>query len=209
MPLHLWLFLGGLFVFLVSSSVQIFRIYSNPNFKDPSQAKQPGSAGITYSFTGAMSPLKKESAFLHYPTYIAGILFHLGTFFSFLLVLLHLLNVTFQETVATLSFCFLILTALSGVGIFIKRIAKPMMRQSSTPEDYFSNAVVTLFQILTAVTLRRPEIIPFWIGYTGFLLLYIPVSKLRHAIYFFFARLYLGIFYGKRGVWPPARKQPA
>ncbi|MFI5251156.1 MAG: hypothetical protein ACHQQQ_01885 [Bacteroidota bacterium] len=208
MSLPFWIFLGGFAVFFISSTYQIYQIFSNPNFTDPSQPKRRNSAGITYSFTGAMSPFKKESAFLHYPTYVAGILFHLGTFLSFLLVLGYFLNLIIPQTGPTLISYFLIITALCGAGILVKRIANLKIKSGSTPDDYFSNVVVTLFQILSAAALSRPNIIPYWIGYTGMLFLYIPISKLRHSIYFFFARAYLGIFYGKRGVWPP-RKQPA
>jgi len=38
------------------------------------------------------------------------------------------------------------------------------------------------------------------------LLLYIPVGKLRHLVYFFAARYQLGYFYGWRGSWPPSKK---
>ena len=50
-------------------------------------SRKSGDVGgsIKYSYTGAMSPLKKESAFLHLPTYAAGILYHIGTFLSLFL----------------------------------------------------------------------------------------------------------------------------
>jgi hypothetical protein len=37
------------------------------------------------------------------------------------------------------------------------------------------------------------------------LMLYIPIGKLRHTVYFFAARYHLGYFFGWRGVWPPAK----
>jgi hypothetical protein len=38
--------------------------------------------------------------------------------------------------------------------------------------------------------------------YAAFLFLYIPFGKLKHTVYFFSSRIYLGKFFGKRGVWP-------
>jgi len=32
--------------------------------------------------------------------------------------------------------------------------------------------------------------------------LYVPLGKIRHCFFFFYARILLGLFYGKRGVWP-------
>jgi hypothetical protein len=208
MPVHLWIFFGGCGFFLIWAAVQMFQIFRNPGFADPSQPKQPNSAGVAYSYTVAMSPAKKESAFLHYPTYVAGIIYHIGTFLSLIWIVVHVIKINIPDFIITVSFIFLILSSLCGAGIFIKRIVKPQMRSTSTPDDYFSNILVTVFQIISAAALSRAEVVPSLIGYTGILLFYIPVSKLRHAMYFFFARYFLGIFYGKRGVWPPG-KQPA
>ena len=37
---------------------------------------------------------------------------------------------------------------------------------------------------------------------TTILLLYMPVGKLKHLVYYFSARYHLGFFYGWRNVWP-------
>jgi hypothetical protein len=79
------------------------------------------------------------------------------------------------------------------------------MRRLSNGDDFLSNLLVTVFQILTLFSLWIPGMIPFYFIYSGILFVYIPLGKLRHLLYFFAARFYLGWFYGKRGVWPPAR----
>jgi hypothetical protein len=43
--------------------------------------------------------------------------------------------------------------------------------------------------------------VPAFMIYASALLLYIPLGKLRHAIYFPLARVELGAHFGKRGVW--------
>jgi len=39
------------------------------------------------------------------------------------------------------------------------------------------------------------------------LFLYMPLGKLRHAVYYFAARYHLGFFYGWRNVWPNNEKK--
>jgi nitrate reductase gamma subunit len=158
---------------------------------------------ILYSFSGAMSPAKKESAFLHLPTYTAGILYHLGTFLSILLFVLLLAMVGFTGVPAYLLSAFFLITGLSGFGILIKRMVKSELRNLSSPDDYISNILVTLFQLLSGLVLLVPEAIPGYFIMASLLLLYFPIGKLKHAIYFFAARYQLGLFYGWRGVWPP------
>lgn len=63
---------------------------------------------VFYSMTGAMSPAKKESAYLHLPTYIAGILYHLGTFLSFLLFFYLFLQLPFPPLLRLLLSAFLV-----------------------------------------------------------------------------------------------------
>jgi len=168
-------------------------------------APRSGKTGpaIQYSFTGAMSPSKKESAFLHMPTYAAGILYHLGTFLAIFLFLFILAQVSFPGIVACLLSGFLLVTGGCGIGILIKRLVKKELRNLSSPDDYISNLLVTLFQLVTALVLFFPGMMSGYFVMAGLLLLYFPMGKLKHAIYFFAARYHLGFFYGWRGVWPP------
>ena len=117
---------------------------------DPASGKE--RTAVAYSFTGAMSPLKKESAFLHLPTYSAGLIYHRGL---------------------------------------------------SSPDDYISNILVTIFQFTTALVILIPSCEPVYYFFTGLLLPYFPLGKLKHAVYFFAARYHLGVFFGHRNVWPP------
>jgi hypothetical protein len=161
------------------------------------------SSAIKYSFTGAMSPVKKESAFLHLPTYIAGIVYHLGTFLSLFLFFPLLLGIQFNTLFSIIVSLFLLASFGFGLGLFIKRVSKKGLRDLSSPDDYISNALVTLFQLLTILVLIIPSFLPVYFILSALLLIYIPVGKLKHVLYFFAARVQLGYFYGWRGVWPP------
>lgn len=188
--------LGSLFF----HGVRLIRLGSP---KDYSQKRGNTSEAIGYAYTGAMSPLKKESAYLHLPTYTAGILYHIGTFMSLFLFILFLVRIfpegIFNYTISAV----LIITGLSGLGILIKRMSKQQLRTLSNPDDYISNLLVSLVQLITAFYLLYPDLAALYFMLISLLFLYLPLGKLKHTIYFFAARYHLGFFYGWRGVWPP------
>ncbi|MEE4214221.1 MAG: hypothetical protein V2I34_04090 [Bacteroidales bacterium] len=160
---------------------------------------------IKYSFTGAMSPGKKESAYLHLPTYTAGLIYHTGTFLA--IILFFFLLARFEAgTAATYIFSAILLAgALSGTGILIKRMAVSKLRNLSCADDYISNILVTAFQYVSILELTGlvPEAVYFMTA--SLLLIYVPLGKLRHLVYFFAARYQLGFFYGWRNAWPPSK----
>ncbi len=178
-------------------------LLKNRKIQDYSQAAGAPSAGIRYSFTGAMNPAKKESAFLHLPTYTAGIMFHTGSFLSILLNIPLLLRIHIPLPYAYILVGILCLSSLSGFSILIKRAFHPILRPLSNPDDYLSNSLTSLFQALTAWVMVVPGLFPEFCIFSALFWLYFPLGKLKHAVYFFAARIQLGHFYGWRGVWPP------
>ncbi len=170
---------------------------------DYSQKKGNIGEATRYSFTGAMSPVKKESAYLHLPTYTAGLLYHMGTFLAIFLFILFLFKVEPHGWIRFVIMGTLVITGLSGLGILIKRIVKKELRMLSNPDDFISNSLVTAFQLISAMVLFDANLFPVYFVIASVLLLYLPIGKLKHTIYFFAARYHLGFFYGWRGVWPP------
>lgn len=193
----------SLAVCLFSCVYHAIKLISLGKPMDYSQKMGNLNAATRYSFTGAMSPLKKESAYLHLPTYTAGLLYHIGTFLSIFLFILFLFKVEPQGWLRLAIIGILAVTGLSGLGILIKRIAKKELRVLSNPDDYISNLLVTIFQLVTALVLYNGLYFPAYFVMSSILLLYLPLGKLKHTIYFFAARYHLGFFYGWRGVWPP------
>lgn len=193
----------SLAVCLLSCLYHLFRLISLGKPTDYSQKKGNIGAATRYAYTGAMSPVKKESAYLHLPTYTAGLLYHLGTFLAVFLFFLFLLKVVPQGWLQLGIIGFLVISGLGGLGILIKRIIKKQLRALSNPDDYISNILVTAFQFFTALALYDGQYLPLYFIVVSALLLYLPLGKLKHTIYFFAARYHLGFFYGWRGVWPP------
>jgi len=181
----------------------LIRLINLGNPTDYSSKLGNVGAATRYSYTGAMSPVKKESAYLHLPTYAAGLLYHFGTFLSIFLFLLFLFKIVPQGWFQLGIIGFLTITGLSGLGILIKRMIKKELLALSNPDDFISNILVTAFQLVTALALFNGQYFPVYFIIVSALLLYLPLGKLKHTIYFFAARYHLGFFYGWRGVWPP------
>jgi hypothetical protein len=200
---YYWLAWVSLAVCLGSLLFHTIRLIKLGKPNDYSTPTGSLSSAIPYSFSGAMSPTKKESAFLHLPTYSAGIFYHLGTFLSFFIFILMLFNILITGWVAWVVSGFLFITGLCGLGVLIKRMIKKQMRVLSNPDDYISNFLVTVFQFVTACTIIFSNILSAYFVVVSVMLLYIPLSKLKHTIYFFAARYHLGYFFGWRNVWPP------
>jgi hypothetical protein len=158
--------------------------------------------GIRYSFSTAMKPGHKESAFLHLPTYVSGLIFHLGAFFTMALFVIwpwwDVANVEIARMVVALVPA---IGGIAGFGLLVKRITKPLLRDLSTPDDYISNFLVTMFQLCATVALFLPAFLPVFYIAGAVLWLYFPAGKLKHAVYFFAARYHLGVLFGSRGVW--------
>jgi hypothetical protein len=186
---------------LSSCLYHLYKLISLGKPKDFSDSIGNIGSAVVYSFTGGMSPKKKESAFLHLPTYTAGIIYHIGTFVSIALFFIFLFDVNFSVQINMLLAILLTISGLCGIGIFIKRMVKKELHSLSNPDDYISNTLVTGFQLITAYSLINFS--PVYFVFASTLLLYIPLGKLKHLIYFFAARYHLGFFYGNRGVWPP------
>jgi hypothetical protein len=214
-----WMALAALGVCLLICLLHFFRLISLGAPGDYSRPAGKTGEGIRYAFTGAMSPGRKESAFLHLPTYTAGLLYHMGNFLSFFLFFFIICGLYPSGVVAWLIIAFLFISSLSGIGILIKRIVRKELRALSNPDDYISNILVTLFQILTILIILTvlpsyslsvqlsncPTVQLLYYLLFTLLALYIPVGKLRHTVYFFAARYHLGYFFGRRGVWPAGK----
>lgn len=193
-------------VCLISLAYHLFRLIRLGSPKDYSVQRGNLKSAIAYSYVGAMNPLKKESAYLHLPTYTAGILYHIGTFISITVFFLFLFHFSFTYSLQWVLICILIVSSVSGLGIFLKRISQKKLRFLSNPDDYISNLLVTAFQIFTLAVFFKEAFIPYYFICAGLLFIYVPLGKLKHSLYFFAARYHLGLFYGWRGIWPEKSK---
>jgi len=99
---------------------------------------------------------------------------------------------------------------LAGTVRMYRRIADPYMRSISTPDDYFSLALLLGWLGLSfAAAPNQPELgegpLLAYFYTTAFFLIYVPFSKISHYLFYPFSRWYLGRTLGHRGVYPLVR----
>ena len=192
---------------LLAFAVLAIRLVAMGKPKDLSQKGGSVTKGVIYSSIPAMMPQNKESAYLHLPTYAAGIIYHIGTcvvllYFMFYVVLLFV-PFSLPDIVNTILVALLSISALCGIGMVLKRVFNRDLRVLSIPDDYISNILTTAAQIVTVlliVGLKGSEVA--YCVMLSLLFLWLPIGKTKHVLYFFFARFHLGYFYGWRGTWP-------
>jgi len=194
----------SLSVMLLSTAVKFRREHASP--------KGQVSSGIIYAFTVGMLPGAKESASQHLLSYTAGIVFHIGIFCAFLFsAAVYLLAKGFipelSQAIRFISAGLIAVGLVNGLGLLVKRFINVRLRFISTLDDYFSNIIVNIFLVLSIILAVQQTEVIFYMLYIfeAFLLLYIPLGKLRHCAFFPATRIMFGYFYGYRGVLP-ARK---
>jgi hypothetical protein len=167
------------------------------------------AAGARYAFTKGMLPQAKESVRTHLPSYAAGVVFHTGVFAAFGLLAAGLAGASPGSALVRLGGAVAAAGALAGLGLLGKRIASPVLRGLSSPDDYVANVLTTTFAALAALAAFLPGAREAWFVAGAALLVYVPVGKIRHCLLFFPARYELGRFFGRRGTFPPASRRTA
>jgi len=196
-----WLLVAALAYLLISFIGFAIKELPSRWRKNPAPFLGKEGPAIAYSYTGAMSPAKKESAYLHLPTYTAGMLFHVGLFIAIINLFVTMIEIELPGLVLLILSCVFGVGILCGIGILIKRIFKPVLRSISNPDDYISNILVTGFQLMSLLVINKPDFVNALYIYSAILLVYLPAGKLKHSFFFFTSRIALGKYYGSRGVW--------
>jgi hypothetical protein len=156
--------------------------------------------GVLWSFTLGMAPWKKESARIHWVAYLRGIILHIGIFICAVFLIASPWLGQFPEGLRFIIGIILAIGALAGLSGFWIRRHDPIMRDLSTPDDYFALGITTLFVATGAIAALSVNLVSlFWIV-VGITMAYLPFGKLRHSVYFSYSRAFLGLVFGRRGV---------
>lgn len=171
--------------------------------------------GSIYSMFNVVMPWAMESTRTNLFFYFQFVLFHAGLIAS--LVLSFIIPYWPQILIKNVVLIFQILIGCAfiiGCMRIIRRIAVPVMRAISTPDDYFSLILITIwlfFAFFSAPNnLAQGEFyLLTYFFLTAFFILYVPFSKISHYLYYPFTRWYLGKTLGHRGVFPLQRGSKA
>lgn len=173
-----------------------------------SKAAAAAGRGVLYAFGAGMLPGAKESVRTHLGSWGAGVLFHLGTFSAFGILAAVLFGWRGPRPLMIGAGAVALAGAACGLGLLVKRAASPHLRAFSVPDDFLSNLLTTGFSavvglvamgVLKAADAEVAAIL---------LLLCLPFGKIRHCVFFFPTRYFFGTFFGRRGVLPPAGRDP-
>jgi hypothetical protein len=192
--------IAGAMIAVLGTAVMLWMTQRHPYQSEKAPIKSSPAHGVFWSFTTGMLPWKKESARIHWVAYIRGAIFHICIFLGAVLLLISPwladIPLWLHSTIALV----MAVGAILGLGGFWIRWRDPVMRLLSTPDDYASLGLATLFLTAAAAAVQAVQLVPvFWI-ISGVILAYIPFGKLRHFIYFFYSRAFLGLVFGRRGV---------
>ena len=165
--------------------------------------------GIIYSLTNIAMPGAMESTRDNMMIYIQFVVFHIGVTLAILMSFLipYLPELMANTTMTSIFQVFIGLAFLVGIIRIIRRMTNKVLRAISSPDDYFSPILITLW-FLTAVMAapNNYQETEFWLlAYfylTAFFLIYVPFSKISHYLYYPFTRYFLGKTMGFRGGYP-------
>jgi hypothetical protein len=167
-----------------------------------SDAKGQIWRGVVDAFVTIVAPWRMESSRKHWTQYVEFVAFHLGVFaciaLSFAITYLaDLLTVPVRGVVGLL----LAASFVAGCLRLYRRASRPEMRIISSPDDYIAMGMVLIF-LGTGIfgLIGWQAAIIAYFAVSALFLVYEPFSKIRHYIYYPFARYYYGAAFGRRGV---------
>jgi hypothetical protein len=190
----------GLALGFLGITLKLKEIMDRPFKKD--LARERGSVGraVLFAFTLGMAPWEKESTRIHWVAYLRGIFFHIGIFIAFGLLPASPWLSLIPKLVIWLAAAVTGLGAVFGFAGVFMRLSGPNESALSLPDDYASVFLTSLFIALAFATLLWPSVLPAFYVVTGLIGAYIPISKIRHCVYFFYSKLFFGMSFGHRGV---------
>ena len=192
--------LVGLAICILGIALRLREIISRPFKADLSRPQGSVRRGILFAFTLGMAPWEKESTRLHWIAYLRGIFFHVGIFTAFAILFLSLWGISLSGLFLWLVVAITGLGALFGLAGIVTRIMGENERALSLPDDYASIFIVSLFNALGCIAAIWPAALPIFYIVSAIMLVYIPVSKIRHCVYFFYSKFFFGMSFGRRGV---------
>lgn len=190
----------GLGLCVLGIAFRIRDIMTRPFKSDLSRARGAVRRGVLYAFTLGMAPWEKESTRRHWAAYFRGIFYHLGIFMSFGVLLASPWLNLIPLPVIWLALLVTTVGAVAGFAGVIMRLADENERVLSIPDDYLSVFLTSLFVGLACLSLISPSLLPVFYVVTAVMLVYIPFSKIRHCVYFFYSKFFFGLGFGHRGV---------
>jgi hypothetical protein len=169
--------------------------------------------GILYSWGNVAMPWAMESTRKRFFLYLQFALFHLGVTAAIGLSFVIPYAPGLLESSAIVLSLQIVIGAAFAIGVIriVRRVGSRYMRAISSPDDYFSLLLLTVWfffaflSVPNSTTGGEWHLLTYFIM-TAFFLMYVPFSKISHYLYYPFTRYYLGKSLGNRGTYPIRRE---
>ncbi len=188
----------------------LFRFRRGRDRQPPTGVPRTNAAkGALYSMAAVAMPWSMESTRTRPGFYAQFVLFHLAVTANIVLSFI----IPYGPGRLGQAVVVRALQAVIGAGFvvglvrLVRRVRDPILRSISTPDDYFSLALLTIWFAAGVLSAPNSTANGEWhlIAYfllTAFFLVYVPFSKISHYLYYPFTRYWLGHTLGYRGVFP-------
>lgn len=190
--------------------IWLFRFKGGRDRQPPTGSKSTTpTKGILYSWANIASPWAMESTRTNKFLYVQFAVFHIGVTAAIGLSFVIPYSPGLLNSLTTVRIIQVLTGAAFLVGILrlFRRVSDPYMRAISTPDDYFSILLLTIWFLFTTLAVpnnveKGEGILLTYFIMTAFFLIYVPFSKISHYLYYPFTRLWFGRTMGYRGVYP-------
>lgn len=195
--------LVALSIFALLYGIKIWQLVRLPVPKELPPPLGNLTRAVASSYFSIFNPRSMESTRKAWGHWLAFSVYHAGI----LVAILATFTIPFAPGVMTggvrrISALLIGLAFVAGAFKLAWRLSRPEMRLVSTPDDYFSLIVLQVW-FVAAVPAILFDLAPWLLAYfimTALLLIYVPLSKISHYVYWFFARYLFGQRYGRRGL---------
>lgn len=204
---------AALIFMLVAYTLKIGQLLAKPRNRESTPARGSHWRGIRHSFSLLFRPWKMESQRRHWLRYVEFALLHLciAVAIGVACTMSWTHGWLAQPTVVRVLQVVFGLATVIGLSRLLRRFANPAVRAISTPDDYFSLLLLTMWMasgVLAAPQTSEPWLATYF-ALTTLLLFYLPFGKISHYVYWAFVHFYVGQHFGHRGVYPTMRRQAA
>ena len=205
-------FMGLVYILRITWFLRRFKAGGDRQASTGVPGRTTPQKGILYSWGNVAMPWAMESSRTKPFFYAQFVAFHLGVTAAILLLfIIPWWPGLLENGIAVLVLRIPIGAAfLVGLGRMVRRFGDKYMRAISSPDDYFSLILLTVWFFFAFLAVPNSTANGEWhlIGYfilASFFLVYVPFSKISHYLYYPFTRYYLGKSLGHRGVFPILR----
>ncbi len=171
--------------------------------------------GIVYSWANIAMPWSMESTRRMTFFYLQFVVFHLAVAANITMSVVIPYAPDLMKPMIVVRLLQILFAAAFLIGCYrmFRRLSNPSMRLISTPDDYFSLGLLTVWCFVSIFAApNRPDLgegpLMVYFIMTAFFLVYVPFSKISHYLYYPFTRFYFGKTMGYRGVYPIKRVTP-